>query len=607
VRKSLLVLLLLFAFLEAVSIGYDISLDQIKDKSSLMNSLSLSQQLTSRIAMNANASFNADKNRDLNRFIDSRNGTASLTFTPVRGIELGVNLSRTISSEEKNDELIRDRLRNTTSGQIRYSPSSWLSVNVGLGAHFIDYMNPSGDSTITGHDQGGVRNVDISMNKTVFPGMSGSISFGEHRTLGYQKDTGNDNLSVRMGYDFPSVYRGGSLETQIRASKLFTMYNDSNRTQRQDDWSSNLSLVVPTPFERFSMEVSTGWDYSDRYYEYEDPDSASSDGDVLDRQQRQRSISSSVRYEIFDNLKLSMNLSRNFLRIDQKRTATGVSTLFTTYYIDDDRSFTASLDYSPGESRISFYRTIQLLKRDTYGTWTDVWGIEHRDNYDYDQLREVLSLSAQIPLNSRVILNAVVQGQSRETVYIMSEQSGNSKRSSTYSIEPGIKYDAGGDWTLQETVQVSADYTTLLFPEYSSAGSDLLFRRITMRSSFQRMSQDSTMLGLTHSFRFQDQGSYENSIFKRAEEVIGNTIQINLGFHVGGSVGLTPSYAWEYQKRNYLSQTIPPRIEHIHHVGLRTRMNLDNGTLHLNLTRSFYSRDDRQSYWKASVGLNYQF
>ncbi len=606
-RKSLLVLLLLFAFLEAVSIGYDISLDQIKDKSSLMNSLSLSQQLTSRIAMNANASFNADKNRDLNRFIDSRNGTASLTFTPVRGIELGVNLSRTISSEEKNDELIRDRLRNTTSGQIRYSPSSWLSVNVGLGAHFIDYMNPSGDSTITGHDQGGVRNVDISMNKTVFPGMSGSISFGEHRTLGYQKDTGNDNLSVRMGYDFPSVYRGGSLETQIRASKLFTMYNDSNRTQRQDDWSSNLSLVVPTPFERFSMEVSTGWDYSDRYYEYEDPDSASSDGDVLDRQQRQRSISSSVRYEIFDNLKLSMNLSRNFLRIDQKRTATGVSTLFTTYYIDDDRSFTASLDYSPGESRISFYRTIQLLKRDTYGTWTDVWGIEHRDNYDYDQLREVLSLSAQIPLNSRVILNAVVQGQSRETVYIMSEQSGNSKRSSTYSIEPGIKYDAGGDWTLQETVQVSADYTTLLFPEYSSAGSDLLFRRITMRSSFQRMSQDSTMLGLTHSFRFQDQGSYENSIFKRAEEVIGNTIQINLGFHVGGSVGLTPSYAWEYQKRNYLSQTIPPRIEHIHHVGLRTRMNLDNGTLHLNLTRSFYSRDDRQSYWKASVGLNYQF
>jgi len=598
---------LLFACLEAVSIGYDISLDQIKDKSSLMNSLSLSQQLESRITLNADATFIAEKNRDLNRFIDGRNGTASLAFTPARGIELGVNLSRSISSEEKNDELIRDRLSNTTSGQIRYSQLSWLSVNVGLGAHFIDYMDPSGDSTITGHDQGGVRNVDISINRAVFSGMNGSVSFGEHRTLGYQKNSGNDNLSIRMSYDFPMIYRGGSLDAQIRASKLFTTYNDSNRTQRQDDWSSSLSLVVPIPFDRISMEVSTGWDYSDRYYEYAEPDSGSSDGDVLDRQQRQRNISSSVRYEILDNLNLNMNLSRDLLRIDQKRTATGVSTLFNTYYIDDDRSFTASLDYNPGESRISFYRTIQLLKRDTYGTWEDVWGIEHKDNYDYDQLREVLSVSAQIPLNSRVLLNATVQGQSRETVYLMSEQSGNSKRSSTYSIEPGIKYDAGSDWTLQETVQVTADYTTLLFPEYSSTGSDILFRRITARSSFQRVSQDSTTLGLSHSFRFQDQGSYESAVFRRAEEVIGNTIQVNLGFHVGGSVGLTPSYAWEYQKRNYLSQSLPSLVEHIHHVGLRTRMHLDNGTLFLNLTRSFYSRDDRQSYWKASVGLNYQF
>ncbi len=606
-KKSLILLSLIFASLGAVSIGYDISLNQIKDKSTLTNSLSLQHQLTSRISMNANASFCADKNEDLNRFIDSRNGTASLTFTPFPGIELGINLSRSISSEDKNNKLIRDRLNNTTSGQMRYTPASWMSINIGLGAHFIDYMDPSGDSTITGHDQGGVRNVDISMNRTFFPGISGSISFGEHRTLGYQKDTGNDNMSIRMNYDFPEAFEGGGLNAQISASKLFTTFNDSNRTQRQDDWSSDLSLVVPTPFDRLSMEVSTGWDYSNRFYEYADPDSGSISGDVLDRQQRYRNISSSLRYLILDNLSLNLNLSRGINRVDQKRTATGVSTLFNTFYVDDDRSFRASLDYSPGESKISFSRTIQLLKRDTYGTWTDIWGIEHHDNSDYDQLREVLSLSAEIPLSERVVLNTVVQGQSRETIYVMSEQSGNSKRSSTYSIEPGFRYDAGSNWTLRESVQITADYTTFLFPECSSAGSDLLFRKISTQSSFQRVSQDSTTLGLDHIFRFQDQGSLDNSVFRRSEEVIHNTIRINLGFHVGGSIGLTPSYAWEYQKRNFLSQTIPSLVEHIHHVGLRTRMSLNNGTLSLNVTRSFYSRDDRQSYWRASVGLNYQF
>ena len=605
-KKSLLLLAFIFASLKAVTIGYDISLDQVKDRISLINSLSLYQQLTSRISLNANASFNAQKNKDLNRFIDSRNGTANLTFTPFNGIELGINISRNISSEEKNNKLIRDQLSNTTSGQIRYSPASWLTVNIGLGSHFIDYMNPSGDSTITGHDQGGVTNVDISMNRTVFPGMSGSITFGEHRTLGYQQDTGNDNLSLRMSYDFPRIYGGGGLNAQVRASKLFTTYNDSNRTQRQDDWSSSLALVVPTPFEMLSMEVSTSWDFSDRFYEYADPDSGSSEGDVLDRQQRYRDISSSLRYQIIDNLSLNMTLSRNILRVDQKRTAIGESELFNTYYIDDDRLFRASLDYSPGTSKVSFNRTIQLLKRDTYGTWTE-WGIEHTDNFDYDQLREVLSLSAEIPLGSRIVLKTVIQGQSREILYIMSEQSGNSKRSSTYSIEPSFTYNAGSDWTLQQSVQISADYTTFLFPECSTAGSDLLFRRITTNSAFQRVSQDSTTLGLNHLFRFQDQGSYEGAVFQRSEEVIGNTVKINLGFHVGGDIGLTPSYAWEYQKRNYLAQSIPSRVEHIHHVGLRTRMFLDNGTLSLNVTRSFYSRDDRQSYWKATVGLNYQF
>lgn len=604
---ALLALLTLAGTAGAVTIGYSVELDQFKDRMKLMNSLSLQQQLTSRVSMNASATLTGEKNQDLDRFLDGRSGNANLTFIPSPGIELGVNLSRMISSEEKNGELIRDQLNNTTSGQIRYRPYDWLSVNMSLGAHFVDYMNPSGDSTITGYDEGGVRNADISLNRDIFPGLAGNISFAERRTLGYQKDTGNDNLSVRIGYEFPRQFRGGSLDAQVRASKLFITYNDSNRTQRQDDLSSALALVVPIPWENVSVEVASGWRYSDRFYEYADPDSAGSQDDILDRTENNRDISSSLRYQMMDNLKLNLNISRNILRVDQKRTATGVETLFDTYYTDDDRLFTAALDYTPEGSRITFLRSVHLLKRDTYGTWTDVWGIEHTDNYDYDQTRQVLSLSSKIPLTNRLTLEATIQGQSRETIYIMSEQSGNSKRSSTYSFEPGFEYSAGGDWTLDQSLKLSADYTTFLFPEYSSAGNDLLFRRVATRTSFQRVSQDSTTLGVTHVFRFQDQGSYSNSVFLRSEEVIGNRIQLNLGFHVGGNTGLTPSYAWEYQRRNYLAQTIPSRVEHIHHVGLRTRMNLGSGSLNLNVTRSFYSRDDRESYWKASVGMNYQF
>ena len=607
-KKSIVLLLILFvSVLKAISVGYDISLDQFKESSTLNNSISLVHQLTSRITMNANASFSAHKNLDLHRFLEGRIGSASLTFRPRSGLEFGINLSRNISTEERYGSMIRDQLNNTTSGQIRYSPASWLSIDMKLGAHFVDYMNPSGDSTITGHDHGGVSSVDISLSKNIFSTLNGNLTFGEHRTLGHQTDTGRDQLTARLSYGFPHIFNGGNLTAQTGASRQSTAYHDSAQCLRQDDWHSDLSFVVPTPFEYLSMELTTGWDYMDRFWEEDDPDTSSSEGDVRDRLERRRNISSSLRYQIIDNLSLTMSLSRSINRNDRKRTATGVPTLFDIYDISDDRVFSSNLQYTPGDSRITFQRLIQLYRFDTFGEWTDDFGNIYRDNNDRDELREVLSLSAEIPLSSKITLDASIQGQSRETVYLMAEQSANSKISSTYSFSPGFRYFPGGNWTLQETIKISADYTTFLFPEIGTSGSDLLFRRLVSTTSFQRVSEDSTTLGVSNTFRFQDQGSFDNSVFSRSEEIINNTITLNMGFHVGGKIGLTPNYAWEYSQRNYIASGNPSLIEHMHHVGLRTRMNLNNGILSLRVTRTFYSRDDRPSYWRAAVGLNYQF
>lgn len=606
-KKSAILLLFLFVpILNAVSVGYDIALEQFKESSKLINSISLTHNLTSRITMNANASFSATKNLDLHRFLESRNGSANVTFRPTSKLEFGINLARRISTEERYGSLIRDQLNNTTSGQIRYFPTQWLSIDMKLGAHFVDFMNPSGDTTLTGHDQGGVSSVDISLSKTIFSTLSSNLTFGEHRTHGHQMDTGRDQLTARLSYGIPQIFNGGNLTAQAGASSQSTAYHDSAQCLWQKDWYSDLTFVIPTPFEFLSMELTTGWDYMDRYWLEDDPDT-SSQGDVRDRLQRRRNISSSFRYQIMDDLQLHMNLSRSINRNDRKRTATGVSTLFDIYDISDDRAFTSSLQYTPGDSRITFERLIQLYRFDTFGEWYDTLGNVHRDNNDRDELREVLSLSAEVPLSSKVTLDASIQGQNRKTVYLMAQQSANSKISSTYSFSPGFRYFPGGNWTLRESLKISADYTTFLFPEIGTSGSDLLFRRLVSTTSFQRVSEDSTTLGISNTFRFQDQGSFENSVFSRSEEVINNTVTLNMGFHVSDKIGLTPNYAWEYSQRNYVASGNTSLVEHMHHVGLRTRMNLSNGILSLRVTRTFYSRDDRPSYWKADVGLNYQF
>jgi len=171
-------LLILCSISGAITVGYDIGLSQDKETSELQNSISLSQQLTNRITMTASANFAAVRDRNLHRFIDSRNGSARLSFRPLDVVEFGINLSRSISLEERFGDLVSDRLNNTTSGQIRFTPTQWLSVDMNLGAHFIDYINPSGDSTVSGHDEGGVTGVDISANSMIIQGLNGSIQLG---------------------------------------------------------------------------------------------------------------------------------------------------------------------------------------------------------------------------------------------------------------------------------------------------------------------------------------------------------------------------------------------------------------------------------------------
>lgn len=586
------------------SMGYDISLSQFKETSELRNSISLVQELTSRVTLNAGANFTAQRNLDLERFIDSRSGTAQLVYHPMRSVELGIDLSRNISVEDRYGQLVRDQLDNTTSGRIRYSPFQWLSVDLGLGAHFIDYITPSGDSTITGHDEGGVTNIDLSMSRNLMRNLSGNIEFGEHRTMGQQTDSGNDALALRINYGFPMIFNGGNLSLTASAGNQFTTFNDSTSSLHQEDWRHALSLVVPSPFEKVSMELSTDWDYSDRYWL--DEEEQERGGDVRDRLLRNRGITSSIRYEMMEDLTLNMTVSRGIDRNDRKRAATGVTTLFDVYEVSDDRAFTARLDYTPGDSRISFERLINLYRFDTYGTWTDTFGTVYQDNSDRDELREVLALNAEIPISDRITLDAGMEGQRRKTVYLMAEQSANSKVSSTYIVHPGFSYDAGGDWTLRESLKLSADYTTFLFPQ-STSGTNLLFRRLVASSSLQRVSQDSTTLGISHSLVFQDQGSYQSDVFRRSEEVLSNTLTFNLGFHAAGGVGITPSYSWEYSRRNFVSSEAPSVVDQLHHVGLRTTMNLSGGRLSLQATRTFYSNDQRPSYWRASIGLNYQF
>ncbi|MGB4082482.1 MAG: hypothetical protein WBK62_04460 [Candidatus Fermentibacter daniensis] len=593
----------LFAALPAAAYngGYNMELAQFKETSKLTNSFSFSQEVSRNVSMNVDAAFTANRSIDLDRFVDGRTGNASLRWTPMDRIELASTVTRVIQIEERFGDTILDKVENTATGQIRYAPASWASVQIGLGFHFMDSDESLGDSTIARHDDGGVRNFNISVQKPLFSRLASSISLSENRIMGQQRENGNDDLAARMNYSLPGLFEGGSMSVEIGATRLFSTFTDSGYSQRQQDWRHSVTFTLPRFSEAVSMQVSTGWNWSKRYWEYESRPGVE---DPRDRLERGRRISGVVGWMMNEDLSLDIDLSRAVDRSDKKRTGFMGGDLYDVYDIADDRRLNATLTYTPGRSSVVFQRSIQLRRYDTMGTWPGFGGLD-QDNSDRDELREVLSVKAEIPVSSRLTLLGVVSGQNSETIYLKSEYSGNSRNSARYAVSPGYRYDLGSGWDVSHTLEISADYTTYRFPEVSTAN-DLLFRRMQSNFQFQRLSSDSTTLGFQHVLRFQDQGSFADALYSRSEESINSTLTVNSGFHMGRTIGITPSYSYEYSRRKYLASFIAPREDNLHHVGLRTRMALGSGLLSLNLTRTFYT-DERPSYWNASVGFNYRF
>ncbi len=584
----------------AYNIGYNLGLSQYKETSTLSNSFSFVENLSRTVSLNMDAVFNADRSNDLDRFVDGRTGNAGLRWAPSNRIELGATVSRTVQIEERFGSTILDRVDNTATGQIRYSPADWASLQIGLGSQFQDSREISGDSTIDRHDDGGVRNLDISIQKSLFSRLSSSFSFGEDRFLGDERDTGMDDLSARFSYAFPGAFDGGSVSVQLGASRLFTTYSDSGTSLRQQDWNHASTFTLPRFVETLNIQIGTGWTWANRYWDIEDEPA---EEDPRDRLERGRDLTGQVSWWILDNLVSDLSFSRVINRSDKKRSGFLGDELYDVYEVTDDRLLNATLTYTPGGSRITFQRSIQLYRFDTIGSWPGYGDSLYQDNSDRDELREVLSLQVEIPVTQRLKLLGEVQGQNLETIYLKSEYSGNSRNSSTYAVSPGYEYDLGRGWDIGQSLKISADYTTYRFQE-GSVGNDLLFRRMESSFYLQNIHSDSTTLGIQHRLRLQDQGTFEGSLYGRSEESITSILTLNGGFRLGEGVGITPSYTYEYSRRNFLASTIEPQEDNLHQVGLRARVSLGEGILSLNLRRTFYS-DERPSYWNASVGFNY--
>ena len=573
---------------------YGLNMEQIKETVTLSNNFSVSEAISRTVSLNGTGSFSAKRVEGLEQFTDFRTGSGWINWKPVNGVEMSSTFARSISLEDRYGERVRDDRTESATGAIRYSRGDWLTTNTAVGIQRRDYISSSG----SGDNDGNFYRISAGVNKTVFSEVNTSLNFSENRSYGTETDNFADGISARMSYYFPEEYRGGSITAEVSGNRNTIVYIDSLENHLGDSWSHSENLQLPELIPGVFIDVGTSWSGERKYWESTDPDSTEADPRNDDR--TARVLNSNLMWEMAENIELDFALSRSISNREDLVEVYGTDDFYKLDESTDDKLLNITLSYSPGGSRVVFQRLVELYSYDTEIDDGDTSSVYTHD-YDRDEYRDLLGISASIPLSSDLTITCAMSGQQRSSYYLKASQSANSKTASTYSFHPGYRYDLGNNWKINQYMKITANYTTYMFPQASS--DDRLFRRIEESFSLSRVSTDSTTLGIAHRFTFTDQGVYADNLFLRTEELTNNRITLNAGFHISSKVGLTPSYAYEYAVRNRMDLNIET-VDHIHHVGIRSVIEAMGGTFNTNITRTFYSNSSRDSYWKASVGFN---
>ena len=573
---------------------YNLSMEQIKETTSLTNSFSVSDAISRTVSLNGSGSFSANRVDGLDQFTDFRTGSGWISWKPVNGVEMSSTFAKSISLEDRYGSRVRDDRTEFATGAIRYSRGSWLTTNTAVGIQRRDYISTSG----TGSNDGNFYRVSASVSKTVFNEINTSVNFKENRSYGSETNNFSDGISARMSYYFPEGYRGGSISAEVSGDRNSVLYLDSLESHFGDSWSHSENLELPELIPGVFIDISTSWSGERKYWESTHPDSSQADPRNDDRTGRE--LRSNLMWEMADDIELDFSFSRSITDREDIIEIYGSGDSYKLDESTDDKLLNITLSYTPGGARVVFQRLVELFSYDTVIDDGDTTSVYTHD-YDRDEYRDLLGISGSIPLSSRFTITCAMTGQQRSSYYLMASQSANSKTASTYSFYPGYRYDMGNNWKISQYMKITANYTTYMFEEASS--DDRLFRRIEESFSLSRSSPDSTTLGISHRFTFNDQGTFNNNLFLRTEESINNRITVDAGFHISSKVGLTPSYTYEYALRNRMGLSIKT-LDHIHHVGIRSVIAVMGGTLNTNITRTFYSSSSRVSYWKASVGFD---
>ena len=462
---------------------YNVEHKRDQDVASWTHGFNMSYPVSPKISFSSSANINTRSNDASARLSRQETWKAGLDMRVSPVITTGIKFNRSkhvdVQNEGKANETRSAREKETVKLSTSYHKIHMSGLDLSLGATAGLEKNEYTDVRSRGATQG----ITGKVAYTPIDGLNSSISYGGNHSLldseqGELESTDesiNHDLSSHIDYQWMSH----SFTVDTRRSSGQQEYPKSEQTELKEregestGATANLQLLE-------GLNLKFGFDYSRNQLYYRVEPSRNSDITA-------RGIEGHLSYtegQTSFKADLSSNRKRNeYFDVQTGRNHSNSLSLSLT------QQFREGLD-------VSLRARVNLLS------------VQYDDIENNDQDRDLYDQEATLTLNYKmrrdITTGLTVKVKEDQLIYIRRSRTGDNKTTQKYAIEPFIRKTFTPRFSASQKYQLSADYTFYTFDN----DANFLIRNMSITTSMNWKPFDPLDLGMEHTWRGQDEGSY---------------------------------------------------------------------------------------------------
>ncbi len=489
-------------------------LDQKRDQdvASWTHGFTLNYPVSPKISFSSTANINTRTNDASNRLNRQETWTAGLDARVTSAITTGLKFRRNkhidVQNEGKANETRSAREKESIKLSTSYHKVYMQGLDVSLGAtagieknRYTDVKSNGGTQGITGNlGYSPIENLSTSFSYTG----NHSLLDSEQGNLRSKDESTNHDLSGHVDYDWQMHH----FAVDMRRSTGTQQYPKEEQTEHREQENESTSVTAKLELlEGLGAELSFDYSRKQQYYSVE----PSRNNDIA-----ARGVDAHITYNLGET-QFKADLGSDRKRNDSFDVRTGDNYTNT---------LSASLAHTLKEGLdVSLRGRMSLLS-------------VHYDDIDAnDKDRDLFDREATFTVNYRtrkdITTGLVVRVREDQLIYIRRSRTGDNKTTQKFAIEPFIRKSFSPRFGASQRYQLSADYT---FYQYDT-DANFLIRNMSVTTGLNWKPFDPLELGLEHTWRVQDEGSYaenEQGVegYGRNSERIDQKLGITLGYKI---------------------------------------------------------------------------